>query len=203
MHQSVTALRASPFLELLLPGLRDNSAVVQLRAVPFPRQLCWEAWARADPPFLWELLLSWHTHAWLQPELQHQLCRSWGCAWPWAPWIQTWTKPQIDFPASPQTCLNTTDLAGSHWDISDLGQRHRTWSHPWFTDSGAQPDPTDCWSDLTAIPRRACSPCLGTERWGPEWVTTLGSSPVGSSQLCCAPTQNEEYSFNQKQYCSV
>lgn len=183
------ALRASPFLELPLPGLRDSSATVQLQAVPFPRQLCWEAWARADPTFLWETLLSWHSHAWLQPELQHQLCRSRGRAWPWAPLIHTRTKTRIDFPASPQTCLIPRDLAGSHWDISDLGQHRRTWSCPWFTDSCAQLDPMDCWPDLTASPSHARSLSLGTAGWGPDRVTTLGSSPLGSSRLCCAPTQ--------------
>lgn len=175
------ASRASPFLELQLPGLRDSSATVWLQAVPFPRQPCWRAWARADPCFLGELILIWESHACLQPELQHQLCHSQGCAWPWAPLTQTWTKTQVDFPASPQTCLITTDLPGSHWDISDLGQHHRTWSHPWFTDSCAQLDPTDCWSDPTAVPKRAWSARLGTVGQGPACITTLGSSPFRSS----------------------
>lgn len=141
MHQSVTALRASPFLQLLLPGLRDNSTIMQLQAVLIPRQRCWEVWATAGSPFLWELLFSWHSQAWLRPELQHHLCHNRGCAWPGAQVIQTWTETRTDCPASPRTCLITKDLAGSHWEISDLGQHHRTRSCPWFTDLCAQLSP--------------------------------------------------------------
>lgn len=122
------ALRASRFPQLLLPGLG-----VQLQAVLVPRQLCWEVWAAAGSPPLWELLFGGHSQAWLRPELQHRLCRNQGCAWPWAQLIQTWTETWTDCPASPQTCLFTMDLAGSHWEISDLGQHHQTRPWPRFT----------------------------------------------------------------------
>jgi len=37
------ALRVTPFQELLLPGLRDSTVIVQQQALPLPTQLCWEA----------------------------------------------------------------------------------------------------------------------------------------------------------------
>lgn len=42
----------------------------------------------------------------------------------------------IDFLASPQTCLITTDLQGECWSVSDAGDFHRPALHSWLRKSG-------------------------------------------------------------------
>lgn len=183
------ALRTSPFLELLLPELRDNSAIMQLCAIPFPShgwpplpvgtaftsKLSRLAPAWTPAPALSQpgpCLATGPTHpdmdqdtGWL-PILASDLSHHYGPGW----WSLSYIWP---WPTSPDLILRLVCPAWRH------GLLVRT------------------------DPRHACSPCLGIAGWGPRCVTAFGSFPLGSSQLCRAPTQKEKYSFNQKQYCSV
>lgn len=183
------ALRTSPFLELLLPELRDNSAIMQLCAIPFPSH----GWPPLPVGTAFTSKLSRLAPAWTPAPALSQL----------GPCLATGpTHPDMDQDTGWLPIL-ASDLSHHYgpgwWSLSYI------W--PWPT----SPDlilrlvcPAWCHGLLVRTdPRHACSPCLGIAGWGPRCVTAFGSFPLGSSQLCRAPTQKEKYSFNQKQYCSV
>ena len=134
MHQSVTALRASPFLELLLPGLGDSSAVARLRAVPFPRQHCWGAWARADPPLpvgtAFKLTLPCLAPAWTTAPAVSQpgLCLAMGPTDP---------DPDQDTDWPPSF---TSDLPHHY----GLGWRSLRYTWPWLTSPDLIPSLIHC-----------------------------------------------------------